>query len=55
MSDTIIRKSSAFDYFGRLKKRGQRSLAIECILIAFVVAFTACQVMFVLSANAGSL
>jgi len=54
MSGTFIRKSSPFDYFSRLKKRGQSSFAIESILIAFLVAFTACQIMYIVGAKAGS-
>jgi hypothetical protein len=43
LSNTISRKPSIFEYFRRLKKRGQRDMRIEYALIALLVAFAGLQ------------
>ena len=43
MSNTISRKPSIFQYFRRLKERGQRDMRIEYVLIALLVAFAGLQ------------
>ena len=43
MSNTISRKPLIFEYFRRLKKRGQRDMRIEYALIALLVAFAGLQ------------
>lgn len=47
MSYTTISKPLSADHLHRLKKRGQRGLAIEQTLIVLLVAFTALQFLFV--------
>jgi hypothetical protein len=41
-----------FEYFRRLKKRGQRSLRLEYALIALLIAFAALQAFFVFGPKA---
>jgi hypothetical protein len=43
LSNTISRKPLSFEYFRRLKKRGQRDMRIEYALIALLVAFAGLQ------------
>ncbi len=43
LSNTISRKLLSFEYFRRLKKRGQRDMRIEYALIALLVAFAGLQ------------
>jgi hypothetical protein len=43
LSNTISRKPLIFEYFRRLKKRGQRDMGIEYALIALLVAFAGLQ------------
>jgi hypothetical protein len=43
LSNIISRKPSIFEYFRRLKKRGQRDMRIEYVLIALLVAFAGLQ------------
>jgi Flp pilus assembly pilin Flp len=40
-----------FEYFRRLKKRGQRDMTIEYALIALLVAFAALQAYFAFGAK----
>jgi Flp pilus assembly pilin Flp len=40
-----------FEYFRRLKKRGQRGRAIEYTLIAFLTAFAVLQELFTVGAK----
>lgn len=48
ISDTLLRRPSAHHYYRQASRHWQRSLAVEYILIALFVGFTACNVMFVL-------
>jgi hypothetical protein len=43
LSNTISRKPLIFEYFRRLKKRGQRDMRIEYALIALLVTFAGLQ------------
>ena len=43
LSNTISRKPLSFEYFRRLKKKGQRDMRIEYALIALLVAFAGLQ------------
>jgi hypothetical protein len=43
LSNTISRKPLNFEYFRRLKKKGQRDMRIEYALIALLVAFAGLQ------------
>lgn len=49
MADTIIRRSWAFGYFSRFKRRWQRSLAVELTLIALFVAFATFEILYFIS------
>jgi hypothetical protein len=55
LSDTIIRPLLASSYFRRLRFQGPNGMAIEFVLVAFFTAFSAFQVVFVVSARANSL
>lgn len=48
MADTTIRRSWAFDYFGRFKRRWQRGLVVEFTLIGLFVAFAAFEILYFL-------
>jgi hypothetical protein len=48
ISNALFRKASAHGHSRQMARHWQRSLVIECILIALFVAFTASNVMFVL-------
>jgi hypothetical protein len=48
MSSITISRPSSFEHLHRFKKRWQRGLAIECTVIALLVAFSAFQVLSVL-------
>jgi Flp pilus assembly pilin Flp len=52
LSNPINRKPSTFEYFRRLKKRGQRGMRIEYALIALLIAFAALQAFFVFGPRA---
>jgi Flp pilus assembly pilin Flp len=41
-----------FEYFRRLKKRGQRSMRIEYALIALLITFAALQAFFAVGLKA---
>ena len=51
MSNTLSRKPLTFEYFRRLKKRGQRSMRIEYALIALLIAFAGFQAYFAFGAK----
>ena len=51
LSNTISRKPSIFEYFRRLKKRGQRGMRIEYALIALLIAFAGLQAYFAFGAR----
>jgi hypothetical protein len=52
MSYTTISKPLSAGHLHRLKKRGQRGLAIEQMLIVLLIAFTAFQFLFVVGTKA---
>jgi hypothetical protein len=47
MSSNTISRTVSVDHLHRLKKRWQRSLAIECTLIVLLVGFSAFQFLSV--------
>jgi hypothetical protein len=55
LSDTVIRTLLALSYFRRFRFQGPHGMAIEFVLVAFFIAFSAFQVVFVVSARANSL
>jgi Flp pilus assembly pilin Flp len=50
--NAISRKPLAFEYIRRLKKNGQRGRAIEYVLIALLITFTALQAFFAVGLKA---
>jgi hypothetical protein len=48
MSSITISKAVSSDHLHRFKRRWQRGLAIECALIALLVAFSAFQFLSVM-------
>jgi hypothetical protein len=50
--NAFSRRPLTFEYFRRLKKSGQRSIAIECSLIAVLITFAALQAFFAVGLKA---
>jgi len=50
VSDMIMRSPPASNHLPRLRMRGPRGMAIECVLAAFLVVFAAFQVVLVAGA-----
>jgi tetrahydromethanopterin S-methyltransferase subunit G len=51
LSNAISRKALTFEYFRRLKKRGQRDMGIEYALVALLLAFASAQAYFAFGAK----